>query len=194
MQSVIVHYQEIALKGKNRPWFVARLVRNLRAATSDLDVRVGARADGADRDRARARRGLGAWCAIGWRACSASATSRRPAARRSTSRRSRRHILDGSRRPADRDVPRVGAARRQALSADLAGDRARSRRPDQGGARLDGEPRAPGADDPRRGADRRGVLFLRQGSRAPAGFRSAPAAASSACCRAASIRRSRRGG
>src|SRR5215218_3168466 len=39
MQSVIVHYQEIALKGKNRPWFVARLVRNLRAATSDLDVR-----------------------------------------------------------------------------------------------------------------------------------------------------------
>src|SRR5215207_11483468 len=39
MQSVIVHYQEIALKGKNRPWFVARLVRNLRAALSDLDVR-----------------------------------------------------------------------------------------------------------------------------------------------------------
>jgi len=39
MQSVIVHYQEIALKGKNRPWFVAKLVRNLRAATADLDVR-----------------------------------------------------------------------------------------------------------------------------------------------------------
>ena len=39
MQSVIVHYQEIALKGKNRPWFVARLVRNLREALSDLDVR-----------------------------------------------------------------------------------------------------------------------------------------------------------
>jgi tRNA uracil 4-sulfurtransferase len=39
MQSVIVHYQEIALKGKNRPWFVARLVRNLRQATADLDVR-----------------------------------------------------------------------------------------------------------------------------------------------------------
>jgi tRNA uracil 4-sulfurtransferase len=36
--SVIVHYQEIALKGKNRPWFVARLVRNLRQAVSDLDV------------------------------------------------------------------------------------------------------------------------------------------------------------
>jgi thiamine biosynthesis protein ThiI len=39
MKSIIVHYQEIALKGKNRPWFVARLVRNLREATSDLDIR-----------------------------------------------------------------------------------------------------------------------------------------------------------
>jgi thiamine biosynthesis protein ThiI len=37
-RSVIVHYQEIALKGKNRPWFVARLVRNLREATRDLDI------------------------------------------------------------------------------------------------------------------------------------------------------------
>src|SRR5258708_30404571 len=38
MKSVIIHYKEIALKGKNRPWFVARLVRNIRAATSDLDI------------------------------------------------------------------------------------------------------------------------------------------------------------
>ena len=38
MKSVIIHYQEIALKGKNRPWFVARLVRNIREATRDLDV------------------------------------------------------------------------------------------------------------------------------------------------------------
>jgi tRNA uracil 4-sulfurtransferase len=38
MNSVVVHYQEIALKGKNRPWFVARLAQNLRAAVSDLDV------------------------------------------------------------------------------------------------------------------------------------------------------------
>ncbi len=36
--SVIVHYQEIALKGRNRSWFVERLVRNLRDATSDLGV------------------------------------------------------------------------------------------------------------------------------------------------------------
>ena len=37
MDSVIVHYQEIALKGKNRPWFVERLVANLRAALGDLE-------------------------------------------------------------------------------------------------------------------------------------------------------------
>ena len=39
MKSIIVHYQEIALKGNNRPWFIARLARNLREATSDLGVR-----------------------------------------------------------------------------------------------------------------------------------------------------------
>jgi len=38
MKSVVVHYQEIALKGNNRPWFIARLARNLRLATSDLGV------------------------------------------------------------------------------------------------------------------------------------------------------------
>ena len=38
MQSVIVHYQEIALKGRNRPWFIERLVGNIRTAVSDLDV------------------------------------------------------------------------------------------------------------------------------------------------------------
>ncbi len=39
MKSLIVHYQEIALKGKNRPWFVTRLVHNLRAATRGVGVR-----------------------------------------------------------------------------------------------------------------------------------------------------------
>lgn len=39
MTSVVVHYQEIAIKGRNRPWFVARLVRNIRHVLSDLDVR-----------------------------------------------------------------------------------------------------------------------------------------------------------
>jgi len=39
MNSIVVHYQEIALKGRNRPYFVTRFVHNLRVATSDLDVR-----------------------------------------------------------------------------------------------------------------------------------------------------------
>lgn len=38
MNSVVVHYQEIALKGRNRPWFIGRLMRNIRTATGDLDV------------------------------------------------------------------------------------------------------------------------------------------------------------
>jgi len=38
MKSVVIHYQEIALKGKNRPWFINRLVRHLRLALADLDV------------------------------------------------------------------------------------------------------------------------------------------------------------
>ncbi|HEY6363053.1 MAG TPA: tRNA uracil 4-sulfurtransferase ThiI [Vicinamibacterales bacterium] len=38
MTSIVIHYQEIALKGKNRPWFLGRLVRNIRRAVSDLDV------------------------------------------------------------------------------------------------------------------------------------------------------------
>lgn len=36
---VIVHYHEIALKGKNRPMFVRRLEENLRAATEGLGVK-----------------------------------------------------------------------------------------------------------------------------------------------------------
>jgi thiamine biosynthesis protein ThiI len=38
MRSIVIHYQEIALKGKNRPWFIGRLVRHVRLALADLDV------------------------------------------------------------------------------------------------------------------------------------------------------------
>jgi thiamine biosynthesis protein ThiI len=38
MQSVVVHYKELALKGRNRPWFVRMLVRNLRTALAGLDI------------------------------------------------------------------------------------------------------------------------------------------------------------
>ena len=39
MRSIIVHYQEIALKGNNRPWFISRLARNLRTATKGTGVK-----------------------------------------------------------------------------------------------------------------------------------------------------------
>jgi len=38
MNSIVVHYKELALKGRNRPWFVNILVRNLRVALSGLDI------------------------------------------------------------------------------------------------------------------------------------------------------------
>jgi thiamine biosynthesis protein ThiI len=36
---VVVHYGELALKGRNRPWFINTLVRSIRAALGGLDVR-----------------------------------------------------------------------------------------------------------------------------------------------------------
>jgi len=39
MNSIVVHYKELALKGRNRPWFIQTLVRNLKTALRGLDVR-----------------------------------------------------------------------------------------------------------------------------------------------------------
>ncbi|MEX2270796.1 MAG: tRNA uracil 4-sulfurtransferase ThiI [Vicinamibacterales bacterium] len=38
MRSIVIHYNEIALKGRNRPYFMSRLVRNIRQATADAGV------------------------------------------------------------------------------------------------------------------------------------------------------------
>lgn len=38
MNSLVVHYKELALKGRNRPWFVQLLVRNLRWALTGVDI------------------------------------------------------------------------------------------------------------------------------------------------------------
>jgi tRNA uracil 4-sulfurtransferase len=38
MNSIVVHYNELALKGRNRPWFVQMLVRNIRTALGGLRV------------------------------------------------------------------------------------------------------------------------------------------------------------
>jgi thiamine biosynthesis protein ThiI len=37
--SVVVHYGELALKGRNRPWFLTMLVRSISATLAGLDVR-----------------------------------------------------------------------------------------------------------------------------------------------------------
>ena len=39
MTSVLVHYSEVALKGKNRSWFVGRLVRQIHGALAGLSVK-----------------------------------------------------------------------------------------------------------------------------------------------------------
>ena len=39
MTSILVHYSEVALKGKNRSWFIHRLVRNLHTALAGLHVK-----------------------------------------------------------------------------------------------------------------------------------------------------------
>jgi thiamine biosynthesis protein ThiI len=39
MLSVVVHYGEIALKGRNRPWFIKTLVRSIATALGDLSLR-----------------------------------------------------------------------------------------------------------------------------------------------------------
>jgi thiamine biosynthesis protein ThiI len=38
MNLIVVHYKELALKGKNRPWFIRLLVRNLKGALAGLHV------------------------------------------------------------------------------------------------------------------------------------------------------------
>jgi len=39
MTSILAHYSEVALKGKNRPWFIGRLVRHLHMALAGLSVK-----------------------------------------------------------------------------------------------------------------------------------------------------------
>jgi len=39
MNAIVVHYKELSLKGRNRPWFVQLLVRNLKVALAGLGVR-----------------------------------------------------------------------------------------------------------------------------------------------------------
>lgn len=38
MRSVVIHYGELALKGRNRPWFINTLLKSIRSALTDLGV------------------------------------------------------------------------------------------------------------------------------------------------------------
>ena len=38
MYSVVLHYGELALKGRNRPWFLSALTRSIRRALRGLKV------------------------------------------------------------------------------------------------------------------------------------------------------------
>ena len=133
MNSIVVHYQELALKGKNRPWFLGRLVRNLRRALSDLDVRTVRALMG----RIEVVLGPGAIAARGQRAHLARLRHREllvcgQHAARSRPVRAPTGDLDAIANAiladlGDRtcsELPRVGAPRRQALSDDVAADRA----------------------------------------------------------------------
>ncbi len=165
MRSVIAHYQEIALKEKNRPWFLHRLVRNVRWALSDLDVpevrTPMGRIEivlGSDevwpevRERMARMFGLGNFSLAHARAarsrhdraCAASRSARRPG----------------------RELPYCGAPRRQAISDSVT----RTSSACSDGAcrtRADGKSNLSrtGDADRRRASAQRGVLLLRQASR-----------------------------
>ena len=46
MDSIVVHYHELALKGKNRPFFIQQLVKNLLASTQEVGVKKALRPPG----------------------------------------------------------------------------------------------------------------------------------------------------
>ena len=165
MKSLIVHYQEIALKGKNRPWFVARLVRNLRAATRDLDVRevraLMGRIEIVLDDDGR----LGRSCASGLPRVFGVANFAR-AGRAPLDVDAIAAAILGDLGPEDPASFRVSARRadkRFPLTSPQIEREVGGRIKEARGWHVDlGEA---GADDPRRGADERGVLLLRQGAR-----------------------------
>ena len=165
MKSVIVHYQELALKGRNRPWFINTLVRNLRLVLSDLDlhsvralmgrveVKLG---DSAPWETVRERlRRLPGIANFGL------ATHVRAGYRRH--RRRRRLAVAG---PDRQELSRRGPSRRQAIPDSVAGDRADHRSSRAGRDGLAGEPRQAREDHSRRGRHERRVLLLREGTRA----------------------------
>ena len=166
MNSIVVHYKELALKGRNRPWFVQILDAQPAHARSPASTSraprrswAASRSTSGDPDvvaevRERMRRVFGI-------------------ANFSHAGRASARFRCAGRAPFSQDLGdrhadsfRVSARRcRQAVSVHVAADRARGRRAasrKRRGWHVDLE--RPGAHDSPRDAARRGVLLLRQGA------------------------------
>ena len=134
MNSIVVHYKELALKGRNRPWFVQILNRNLRTRSLASVCASIRSVDGSDRDRGSAPGRRGSRSATGSAAYLESPTSRMPAGVHRTSMALAAAILGDARRPVRPSrFASARAASDKAVSVYVAPDRARGRRPHQGG-------------------------------------------------------------
>ena len=171
MRSSLAHYQEIALKGQNRPWFLRHLAHNLRDALAGLDVgevrlpmgRIEiALGEGTDIDEARRR--LRTTCGLANFAVAGTAPPDVAAITEAVLRDL----------PRTRVVPsfrvEVKRAHKQ-FPVVVAGSRARDRQPHPGRNRLEGRPVRSGIRGLGRDRARAGLLLLRQGAgrRRPAG-------------------------
>ena len=121
MTSVLLHYSEVALKGKNRSWFVgpSRPQHSRRAGRAACQGSARCRSDASRSSSARTRRCRK--CSTVCRACSASRTTRSQRASRWTSKAWRRRSCRGC-RPKNRsnEFPRVRPPRRSEISNPVA--------------------------------------------------------------------------
>ena len=166
VSSVIVHYQELALKGRNRPWFItrscARSARRWRTSTSRragrswAASRCGSGPDARVAGRARAA----------GRACRASATSRARRTSRPTSTRSRPASSPGSRAvPPSRSASPRGAPTSGFPIPSPEIEREIGRRVQEAHGLAGQSRRSPSCTIHVEVADERRVLLLRQGAR-----------------------------
>ena len=165
MNSIVVHYKELALKGRNRPWFVQHARPQPAEWRSPVSTssRSGRSWAGSRSSSGRAPPGPRRATACG--ACSASPTSRTPAAARTTSTRWRLRSCA---------TWAIGTRRRSACSARRSDKRFPFTSPqierEVGGLHQGGAPAGtsistqPALTHPHRDAAGPRVLFLRQGA------------------------------
>ena len=177
MNSVVVHYKELALKGRTGPGSSSCSCGTSARPLTDLDVRrVRPSWAGSRSSSARAPTGTTVRERLRTRVRHRELLARRPRAARSRdARRTRSSPTSATVQP--RVVPRVArAGRTSGIPFTVAADRARGRRAHQGGARAGtSNLERSGADHPRRDAARTTRSTSSARSRAPAACRPAPA-------------------